>query len=515
MPASAASRRTVARVIPSGHDAVVGVASVPPAAREAPRSQPPANTMKTCVALVSAMKPRWSSITASSAPATFASILARIDGSRLLWWIFGSRQSGAGRRTLAVISVMPAASYTGSLNSASTISVGPATFSRGSMPEVTLTPRVSVSRMCTPSRIPLAARVRRISSTISSSGGTESNASACAERRSLSRCSPSAKIRPRVSRSPSHTASPPWTAESNGLTPAWSRCESLPPTLTIRSRLRSSNFCSMHSLLESAAYVRDEYLVLPELLVVGQALVKQRLERRVQAGGGARLGGWHRDEAGRAAHAVVPVRRPHAIGVARARRPAEHRGGKRHAEGGAQGAQRRLRRGQQVRGIEHRPAELREDRGLLPQAEVVQGRRRTDPRVGGEQRARVPDQEGVPQRRQRRPVHRGQEVMRHVLLVVDRDARRQRVFGEPAQHDPPVGGLTGDHLVPARMVQARRGEIEGVQRLVDDGRVRPVLPGAHQRRRDGPRPGPHRDPGHVGVQKTTTLRSTSPRSILV
>ena len=84
--------------MPSGQDTVVGVASVPPV------------TMKMCVALVSAMKPRWSSITASSAPATLASILARIDGSRLLWWIFGSRQSGAGRRTLAVISVMPAAS---------------------------------------------------------------------------------------------------------------------------------------------------------------------------------------------------------------------------------------------------------------------------------------------------------------------------------------------------------------------------------------------------------------------
>ena len=58
--------------MPSGQETVVGVASVPPV------------TMKRCVALVSAMKPRWSSITASSAPATFASILARIDGSRLL-----------------------------------------------------------------------------------------------------------------------------------------------------------------------------------------------------------------------------------------------------------------------------------------------------------------------------------------------------------------------------------------------------------------------------------------------
>ena len=142
------------------------------------------------------MKPRWSSITASSAPATLASILARMDGSRLLWWIFGSRQSGAGRRTLAVISVMPAASYTGSFHSASTISVGPAWLSRGSMPEVTLTPRLSVSRMCTPSRMPFAASVRRICSVISSSEGIRPNARARAEARSLARCSSSRKILP-------------------------------------------------------------------------------------------------------------------------------------------------------------------------------------------------------------------------------------------------------------------------------------------------------------------------------
>ena len=52
--------------------------------------------MKRCVAFVSAMKPRLSSMTASSAPATFASIFARIEVSRLLWWILGSSESGAG-----------------------------------------------------------------------------------------------------------------------------------------------------------------------------------------------------------------------------------------------------------------------------------------------------------------------------------------------------------------------------------------------------------------------------------
>ena len=52
---------------------------------------------------------------------------------------------------------------------------------------------------------------------ISSSDGTDSNASAAAELRSRARCSASRKILPWYSRSPSQTASPPCTAESNGL----------------------------------------------------------------------------------------------------------------------------------------------------------------------------------------------------------------------------------------------------------------------------------------------------------
>jgi hypothetical protein len=67
----------------------------------------PGSRRKRCVAFVSAINPRLSSITASSAPATFASILARIEVSRLLWWIFGSRESGAWRRTLDVTRRIP------------------------------------------------------------------------------------------------------------------------------------------------------------------------------------------------------------------------------------------------------------------------------------------------------------------------------------------------------------------------------------------------------------------------
>ena len=86
---------TVARVMPSGQATVFGVITTPLCTR------------KRCVALVSATKPRTSSITASSAPAALAWSFARIDWIRLAWWIFGSRQSGGKRRIVLVTSVSP------------------------------------------------------------------------------------------------------------------------------------------------------------------------------------------------------------------------------------------------------------------------------------------------------------------------------------------------------------------------------------------------------------------------
>src|SRR5580693_2418889 len=476
--------------MPSGQDAVVGVARIPPA------------TMNRCVALVSAMKPRWSSTTASSAPATFASILARIDGSRLLWWIFGSRQSGAGRRTLAVISVMPAASYTGALNSASTISVGPEEFSRGSMPEVSLTPRVSVSLMWTPSRMPFAARVRRIWSMISSSGGTGPKARAWAEARSRSRCSVSRKILPWYRRRPSHTASPPCTAESNGLTPAWSRWLSLPPTLTMRSRLRSSKTCSIRTSWGGKA----GHTVFVQPREIRQAGFGERLEPGRQRVRGRPV----RREAGGGVHAVVPVRGPHAVAVPRPGGPGQHPVIERHVQGPAQGAQHPGGVGEQVTGVHHGTAERLEDLRLLPEAEIFQGRLGAHPGVGGQQLTRVPDQVRVPQRRERGPVHLGQQVMRHVLGVADGDARGQRCAGLLGQHHPPVGRLARDDGVAAGVSQCRSVQVKGIKRLVADHCVWAVFPGPHQRRGHGARAGPHRDAGH----SSTTLRSTSPLSIL-
>jgi len=46
-------------------------------------------------------------------------------------------------------------------------------------------------------------------------------------------------------------------------------------------------------------------------------------------------------------------------------------------------------------------------------------------------------------------------------------------------------------LLAAGMVESGHGEVVGVERLVDHDGVGPVLPGAYQRRRDVPGPGPH------------------------
>ena len=70
---------------------------------------------------------------------------------------------------------------------------------------------------------------------------------------------------------------------------------------------------------------------------------------------------------------------------------------------------------QQVTGVDHGTAEPVEDFRLLPDAEIVQGGRGAHPGVGGQQLPGVADEEGVPQRRERVPVHLREQVMSHVL----------------------------------------------------------------------------------------------------
>ena len=181
------------------------------------------------------------------------------------------------------------------------------------MPLVTLTPRVRVSRMCTSSRMPLAASVRRIWSVISSSVGISRERQRVRGAAQPGEVLVERKMRPSYSRRPSHTASPPCTAESNGLTAGLVAVgRAAPPTLTTRSRLRSSNVCCTAApSVESSAEAQP---VGGQRVVVGPAPREQRLEP-VRAG--ARRRPRSRVEAGRGLHAGVPVRRPDAVGRVR------------------------------------------------------------------------------------------------------------------------------------------------------------------------------------------------------
>ena len=204
------------------------------------------------------------------------------------------------------------------------------------------------------------------------------------------------------------------------------------------------------------------------------------------------------------------MRRPYAVALPRARGPGQHGRRERDAQRGAQRAQHRLGLFQQVPCVDHRAAEPLEDLRLLPEAEIIQGRCVPHARVGGQQLPGVPDQERVPQRRERLPVHLRQQVMGHVLGVGHGPARREGLRRQLADHRLPAGRLAGDDLFPARVRDPGAVQVEGVQRLVRDHGVRAVLPGPHQRGGHRPRPGPHGDPGrltHHGPLRRLTGRT--------
>lgn len=95
-----------------------------------------------------------------------------------MWWIFESSVAGELRRTDDVISRIPSAPYTGGFHSASTIRQHPARLFAADMPDVTLGPRVSVSRACAPSYMPFAVKVSTTALRTCSRDGTPSNRSA-------------------------------------------------------------------------------------------------------------------------------------------------------------------------------------------------------------------------------------------------------------------------------------------------------------------------------------------------
>ena len=88
-----------------------------------------------------------------------------------------------------VTSLISPEPYTAPLYSGSTMRVHPCTFNRGSMPEVDFSPRVRVSRMCTPSVMPFASKVLKTACLTSSVEGMSENMSVWALSCKRRRCS--------------------------------------------------------------------------------------------------------------------------------------------------------------------------------------------------------------------------------------------------------------------------------------------------------------------------------------
>ena len=260
----------------------------------------------------------------------------------------------------------------------------------------------------------------------------------------------------------------PAPTESNGLTPASSRWTSRPLMLTIRSRLRGSNFCSTRGSradsLRRAAGGRAA-----SRTAAGSGPRAPRVGRR----GAARLRppqARSRSNARRARTSASPrCRRSHAARAAttacaaRTGRPARRT---------ARAASPRARRAGRPR---PRPA-ARCPCGARTSSKIstccgrpVASRSKSAELLleRGQHRRRVADQEGVRHRREPLAAHVRQQVMRHLLLVEDPDVRRQR-REQRLDHAPPVGLVLRDDLVAARVVEARDLEVVGVEGLVHD-----------------------------------------------
>ena len=184
-----------------------------------------------------------SSISASSAPAVYAWMHAVMSLSLLCELSFGSTTSGYGRRTWTVNSVMPfsTTSGRGTLCSAMITTVAGPIVTRGSWYGVLFTPRVTISRTCTPSRMSLARNVSEIASASSSRVRPMSIAIAFAPSNNRSRCCARKAGRPSWTRRPSQTPSPRTNPLSKTDTTACARGTSAPFTWTSTSALRGSS----------------------------------------------------------------------------------------------------------------------------------------------------------------------------------------------------------------------------------------------------------------------------------
>ena len=221
-------------------------------------------------------------------------------------------------------------------------------------------------------------------------------------------------------------------------------------------------------------------------------------------------------EPARSVHRVVPVRRPYPVARARSRRPRQHPVGELDTRLGAQEAQHPARVLQHVARIEHqrRVSAARfdeiEDFRLLQHTHVLHRHRRAHARIRCEDFAGIADEEAVDDRVHPSPVDQWQQVVRHVLLKED-GMSVGHVPRQSLDDPPPIGFARRDHLRVQRVVDARRVEIAGVERLVPHRGIAAVLPCAHHRGRDVPGPRPHGDP-HRRCPRVHPAHSRSTRS---
>ena len=178
-------------------------------------------------------------------------------------------------------------------------------------------------------------------------------------------------------------------------------------------------------------------------------------------------------------------------------RPVQHPVGELDAEPVAQPAQVGLGVAQEVAGVDHRGVlgQRVEQPHLLEQADVVglAGLARAD--VGRDHLGRVADQQHVAEVGDPGQVLAssagGGSCAWRSAPPASTGARSPRTTS--------AGSVGWEAITSSRPGWSSPvpGEVGGVERLVDDDGVRPVLPGPHHRRGDVPRTAPHRDPdGH-------------------
>ena len=202
-----------------------------------------------------------------------------------------------------------------------------------------------------------------------------------------------------------------------------------------------------------------------------------------------------------ASDGVVPVRRPHAVGLARPGRPAQHPVGERRCRASrtaSAGATRGRAGSRRSRSPAVGPRSQRVEQPLPAGAARCRRARRT--RASGRRTRRPRRGRGSAARcgtRRSSPASTSSsEVVGHVLGVV----HGRGVVGARARGPPPPGTVGCEAITSSRpgVVEAGAGQVGGVERLVDHDGVGPVLPGAHHRRGDVARARPHRHRGPVG-----------------